>query len=129
MKIKCIRKKANDRPFLDEVSIENETMYVYNRQRVIYRIDLSKITFFEIDYNIVLIGNTDSNVFSVILEEIYDMTEKNIKIDGKTLYGDIFIVKKIDNNILGLTTYEFDKGLDLLNKIIDNKIVLNKMDR
>lgn len=138
MKIKCIRKKANERPILEEVIINKNRLWVMdkNRRYTIFSISLDcnndSIAYLELAYNIILVAVKCNNILIADVEcyEYYEdyeryepceyykwyEIEENITIQGIPLYGDIFVLKKVGNNYCELNVKEIDLIMDLLNK-------------
>ena len=79
MKVKCIRKKANEKPVLDEVIINNSTLYVLDndKRHCIFSLNLEcnndSIAYLELKYNIILVGIKTENIACADFEmhEIY----------------------------------------------------------
>lgn len=123
MKIKCIRKKANERPILDEVIINKNRLWVMdkNRRYTLFSLGLEcdndSIAYLEIGYNIILVAIKTDN-FTIADFEMYEWyeIEENITIQETPLYGDIFVLKKVGNNYCELNVKEIDLIMDLLNK-------------
>lgn len=123
MKIKCIRKKANERPTIDEVVINKDRLWVMdkNRRYTIFSLGLDcdndSIAYLEIGYNIILVAIKTDNLTIANFEmyEWYEI-EENITIQETPLYGDIFVLKKVGNNYCELNVKEIDLIMELLNK-------------
>lgn len=123
MKIKCIRKKANERPTIDEVIINKDRLWVMdkNRRYTIFSLGLDcdndSIAYLEIGYNIILVAIKTDNLTIANFEmyEWYEI-EENITIQETPLYGDIFVLKKVGNNYCELNVKEIDLIMELLNK-------------
>lgn len=138
MKLKCIRKKANERPTLDEVIINKDRLWVMdkNRRYTIFSLGLDcdndSIAYLEIGYNIILVAVKCNNILIADVEcyEYYEdyeryepceyykwyEIEENITIQETHLYGDIFVLKKVGNNYCELNAKEIDLIMELLNK-------------
>ncbi len=123
MKLKCIRKKANERPTLDEVIINKDRLWVMdkNRRYTIFSLGLDcdndSIAYLELAYNIILVAIKTDNLTIADFEmyEWYEI-EENITVQDIKLYGDIFVLKKVGNNYCELNVKEIDLIMDLLNK-------------
>lgn len=123
MKLKCIRKKANERPMIDEVIINKNRLWVMdkNRRYTLFSLPLTSesdsIAYLELDYNIILIALTTDNYVGMDIEQYeYFEIEYNLTINETALYGDIFVLKKVNNKYYELTVEEIDKIMELLNK-------------
>ena len=122
MKLKCIRKKANERPTLDEVIINKDRLWVMdkNRRYTIFSLGLDcdndSIAYLELAYNIILVAIKTDNLTIADFEmyEWYEI-EENITVQDIKLYGDIFVLKKVGNNYCELNVKEIDLIMDLLN--------------
>lgn len=123
MKLKCIRKKANERPILEEVIINKDRLWVMdkNRRYTLFSLPLTSesdsIAYLELDYNIILIALTTDDYVSMDIEQYeYFEIEYNLTISETALYGDIFVLKKVGNNYCELNVKEIDLIMELLNK-------------
>lgn len=74
------------------------------------------LIFIELGNNIILVGlkSEDYSIPELFLFDLYTI-EKNITIDGITLYGDVIALKKIGNKYFGLSIDEIDKVISILN--------------
>lgn len=123
MKLKCIRKKANERPILEEVIINKDRLWVMdkNRRYTLFSLPLTSesdsIAYLELDYNIILIALTTDDYVGMDIEQYeYFEIEYNLTISETALYGDIFVLKKVGNNYCELNVKEIDLIMELLNK-------------
>ncbi len=123
MKLKCIRKKANEKPILEEVTINNDRLWVMdkNRRYTLFSLPLTSesdsIAYLELDYNIILIALTTDDYVGMDIEQYeYFEIEYNLTISETALYGDIFVLKKVGNNYCELNVKEIDLIMELLNK-------------
>lgn len=131
MNVKCIRKKVNEKPIIDEVIINDDKLYVLDndRRHSIFSLNLEcnndSIAYLELAYNIILVGIKTENIACADFEmhEIYydifdtDKTfKKNMIIQEVQLYGDIFVLKKVGNKFYDLNTEEIDLIINILNK-------------
>ena len=130
MNVKCIRKKVNEKPIIDEVIINDDKLYVLDndRRHSIFSLNLEcnndSIAYLELAYNIILVGIKTEKIAGtdIDMHEIYDIYDtdetykKNISIKGVQLYGDIFVLKKIGNKYYDLNVEEIDLIMDILNK-------------
>ena len=122
MKLKCIRKKANERPMIDEVIINKDRLWVMDRNKkyTLFSLGLDcdndSIAYLELAYNIILVAIKTDNLTIADFEmyEWYEI-EENITIQETPLYGDIFVLKKVGNNYCELNVKEIDLIMDLLN--------------
>lgn len=122
MKLKCIRKKANERPMIDEVIINKDRLWVMDRNKkcTLFSLGLDcdndSIAYLELAYNIILIAIKTDNLTIADFEmyEWYEI-EENITVQDIKLYGDIFVLKKVENNYCELNVKEIDLIMDLLN--------------
>lgn len=122
MKLKCIRKKANERPMIDEVIINKDRLWVMDRNKkyTIFSLGLDcdndSIAYLELAYNIILVAIKTDNLTIADFEmyEWYEI-EENITVQDIKLYGDIFVLKKVGNNYCELNVKEIDLIMDLLN--------------
>ena len=123
MKLKCIRKKANERPMIDEVIINKDRLWVMDRNKkyTLFSLGLDcdndSIAYLELAYNIILVAIKTDNLTIADFEmyEWYEI-EENITVQDIKLYGDIFVLKKVGNNYCELNVKEIDLIMDLLNK-------------
>lgn len=137
MKLKCIRKKANEKPMLEEVTINNDKLWVMdnNKKYVIFSLSLDcdndNIAYIEIEQNIILVAVKCNNILIDDIEcyeyykdyEHYEFCEyykhyeleENITIQGIPLYGDVFVLKKAGNSYCELNVEEIDRVMELLN--------------
>ncbi len=123
MKLKCIRKRAKEKVMIDEVIINNERLWVMdkNRRYTLFSLPLTSesdsIAYLELGYNIILIAlKTDDYVGMDIEQYEYFEIEYNLTINEIALYGDIFVLKKVNNKYYELTLEEIDRIMELLNK-------------
>ncbi len=122
MKLKCIRKKANERPMIDEVIINKDRLWVMDRNKkyTLFSLGLDcdndSIAYLELAYNIILVAIKTDNLTIADFEmyEWYEI-EENITVQDIKLYGDIFVLKKVGNNYCELNVKEIDLIMDLLN--------------
>ena len=122
MKLKCIRKKANERPIIDEVIINKDRLWVMDRNKkyTLFSLGLDcdndSIAYLELAYNIILVAIKTDNLTIADFEmyEWYEI-EENITVQDIKLYGDIFVLKKVGNNYCELNVKEIDLIMDLLN--------------
>ena len=122
MKLKCIRKKANERPMIDEVIITKDRLWVMDRNKkyTLFSLGLDcdndSIAYLELAYNIILVAIKTDNLTIADFEmyEWYEI-EENITVQDIKLYGDIFVLKKVGNNYCELNVKEIDLIMDLLN--------------
>lgn len=126
MKLRCVRIAEDYKiPILDEITITKDNMlYIDNdiystlnsKEISIYNKELD---FMELDPFIYAIS-TNTNLLTDYDEETKSsfssplFINKNIKIQDKQLWGDIIIVKIVENKIYGLTEEEIDKYISLL---------------
>lgn len=122
MKLKCIRKKANERPILDEVIINKDRLWVMdkNRRYTLFSLPLTSesdsIAYLELDYNIILIALTTDDYVGMDIEQYeYFEIEYNLTISETALYGDVFVLKKAGNSYCELNVEEIDRVMELLN--------------
>ncbi len=123
MKLKCIRKRAKEKAMIDEVIINKERLWVMdkNRRYTLFSLPLTSesdsIAYLELGYNIILIAlKTDDYVGMDIEQYEYFEIEYNLTINETALYGDIFVLKKVNNKYYELTLEEIDRIMELLNK-------------
>ena len=122
MKLKCIRKKANEIPMIDEVIINKDRLWVMDRNKkyTLFSLGLDcdndSIAYLELAYNIILVAIKTDNLTIADFEmyEWYEI-EENITVQDIKLYGDIFVLKKVGNNYCELNVKEIDLIMDLLN--------------
>jgi len=127
MKLRCITiSDVNKIPILDEVTIKDDNMiYLDNiEESNLNAKELSKdnkeLNFLELKPYIYAISTKDSFFYGLDDSIKWDGTPsiyKNIKIFEKQLWGDVVILKIINDNIYGLTNDEIDKYIELIKKI------------
>ena len=119
MKIKCITiSRTKKIPIFDEVTIKDDNMLCLNSlpESELNAMELSKdnkrLIFTELEPYIYAVS-TNALFFSEYDREAndyeYSIDCKNIKIRDKQLWGDVVILKIINEKVYGLTTDEIDK--------------------
>jgi len=124
MKLRCIT--INDQkqiPILDEVTIKDDNMlYLDNLKesnlnaKELFK-DNKELDFLELEPYIYAISTKDSFFYGLDDSIKWDGTPsvyQNIKIFEKELWGDVVILKIINDNIYGLTNDEIDKYIKLI---------------
>ena len=119
MKLRCITiLEENHIPILDEITINNNYLYLdSNKYSTLNGIEISmnniNLTFTDLEDNIFAISLNEKNLVD------FDKQTKWFKVSPvykniMELWGDVVIIKVINNNIYELSISEVDKYIELL---------------
>lgn len=119
MKLEVIKIKPNYLPMLDIIEIKNSIIYSDGSELNLVNINDVRLKKLELDKYIVAIyiePITDDEGIHYDLSS-YPM-EKNISLKGTTIFGDIIIIRMIENNFYSLSMNEIDTYIKKLNNEI-----------